>query len=201
MVIETRFVLGNSTTPSFVTKEFYESFHEYARTMAYETSMRPSTIKYHIPRHMVVEREGVPAPGQYYEMDLDDQFLVPRCIRRTCLENQLMKRRRRGGSFDRLRIFTEILRTEYFLLVPDAQYYNTTLFRDWSVCCLLFEGSIWKFHFRQVFVDPHNTSSTIWFYSHPKYQIEIVTQQDFRGREREMKRSLYALFPRAFRWD
>lgn len=200
MVIRTRIILGSSESPSFVSKEFYDAFYAYAQTMSFETYMRPTTIQYQIPRHMVVEREQ-PTAHAFYDIELDDQFLIPRCRRRKFLENKILKRRRRGHSFDRARIITEIVRNEYFLLVPDAHFYNTTLYHEWNVCALLFEGFVWKFNFRRVFVDPHNNSHTIWFFSHPKYQIEITTEQDFRDQEPLLKRSLYRLFPRAFRWD
>lgn len=198
--MQTRIVLGTSETPSFVSKEFFDAFYGYAQNMAYETYMRPTTIQYQIPRAMVVDRDVTSQPGSY-EIELDDQFLIPFCCRRHLLDNKVMKRRRRARSFDRLRIFTELVRREYFLLVPDAQFYNTTIFHEWCVCSVLYEGIVWKFHFRRVYVDPHNTAYTIWFFSHPKYQVEIVTEQDFRDRETDLKRSLYTLFPRAFRWD
>lgn len=193
---QTRIVLGTRATPKFVTKEFYDAMHIITSTFQYDFTIRPVTIKYKIPSHMVVERSEI--YPEYY-IEVCDSIRVPLCRKRKILEYNTYKYKQPKLNFDRFRIYTEEIVEDYYLLVPNAQYYDTAIYKEWEVRHLLYNNVLWDIHFKQVFVDPHDTRHNIWFFSQPKYQIELIAEQDFRENELELKNAIMNIIPRAFR--
>lgn len=80
-------------------------------------------------------------------------------------------------------------------------YYDVEIYKHWIVRYLQFDNITWEIHFREVYVDPYDTSHTIWFFGTPRYQIILCTEQDFRGRENDLKRAILRLIPSAFQWE
>jgi hypothetical protein len=205
MVIElqTRVLLGSRETPRFVSREFFDAMkHVTAQFQTGDPIYHHDTIHYFVPKHMVVERSvGDNCDNDLYEVSLDDHHLVPRCRRRKRFQKLIFKLKHPRSCFDRMQVSTERVNSCYFLLLPNAAYYNTEIFTNWQQYHLWYNYERWNVHFRQVNVDPHETSETIWFFSQPKFQIEITTNQDFRGRDDDLKKALLAIIPRAFRWE
>lgn len=199
MVVRTRIVLGSRETPRFVPKDFFDALQGLTHLYQYEQRLYPTTIAYKIPTHMVVERRH--SNMDQYEIHLNDSLGVPECHRYKNINRQVFKRRRPGPSFDRFRWITEEHYRSYFLLVPNAMYYNAEVYTEWSCSWVVYNNITWYIHFRKVFVDPHDASSTVWFHGSPKYSVELITLQDFRGREEDLKRAVLAILPRAFRWE
>lgn len=199
MVIRTRIILGSRQTPRFVPKDFFDAMQAVSTLYQFESTMSPTTIRYHVPRHMVVERKHQNI--DHYFIDLDDAKGVPSCSKIQYLQTHTFKRRIPGHVFDRFRCITEEYHDDYYLLTPNATYYNIEIFQEWSCSHVLYHDVVWSIHFRQVFVDPHDTSHTIWFHGIPKYQIEIIANKDFRQDQKGLKNAVLSILPRAFRWD
>lgn len=200
MSLLTRVVLGTRETPSFVSKDFYNLMQTLVASYATDTFLHPTTIRYYVPAHFVVERWWY--NFDRYEIDLDDAHLVPRCRRRKVLNRLVYKHHVPMHAFDRMLVTTErCVNDDYYLLVPNASYYHTTIFKDWNESHVYYNGFLWNIHFRNVFVDPHETSSSTWFFSTPRYQIELTTAQDFSENNNQLKDALLQILPRAFRWD
>lgn len=194
--IRTRIVLGSRATPKFVTKEFYEAMHLITSTFQYDFTLRPTTIEYKIPNHMVVERwETYP----HYSIQVCDSVNIPMCHKHRVLHMETYKHREPKLNFDRFRVYTEAYSNDYYLLTPTAQYYDTAIYQEWEVRHLVYDNILWDVHFRQVYVDPHNTKHTIWFFSQPKYQIELISNHDYRTKPAELKKAVIAIIPRSFR--
>lgn len=198
-MIRTRIVLGSRETPDFVPKDFFDAMQAVTTMYQIDFKLMPTTIRYYIPKHMIVERNFYHIDR--YSIELDDATHTPYCNRVQYLRKHTFKRRIPGHTFDRFKWTTEQYYDDYYLLTPNAMYYNIEIFQEWSVSYVLYHNVLWQVHFRQVSVDPHDTSQVIWFHSKPKYQIELICYEDFRGRERELKKAVLAILPRAFRWD
>jgi hypothetical protein len=194
--IRTRVVLGGRDTPRFVSKEFYDAMHFVTAQYQVDFTLKPNTVEYKIPAHMVVER-WEPFPS--YSIQLNDCIGVPMCHKRRTLDAHTYVHREPKLNFDRFRVITEEYSNAYFLLTPNASYFDTAIYKDWEVRHVIYNDVIWDIHFKQVFVDPHNTRSTIWFYSHPKYQIEMIAYQDYRANDPELKQAIMSMLPSSFR--
>lgn len=203
MVVRTRITLGTRTTPRFVSERFYHTMKDMVVLYQIDCCLRPSTVAYQIPNHMVVERPPTEPVGshRFYEVHLDDTCSFPRCRQHDIHKMTSFRKRVANEDFDRFRWCTEQFDSRYYMTVPNAMYHNVEIYTDWSISWLLYDSHIWEVHFRKVFVDPYDSSHTIWFHSTPKYQIILITEQDFRGRELELKQAMISLLPRAFRWD
>lgn len=200
MVIRTRVTLGTNETPQFVRKDFFESVKAMTQLYtAYQKNEMPSTIRYFVPGHFVIG-----SPSEIYNVftvDLDDERLVPRCHKTRILSRIKFKHRRPQHAFDRFTTVTENATDRYFLLLPNARYHHTIVYRDWVYFVLLLDGHVWEIHFRHVYTDPHDLNHNLWFFSKPKYQIEMKTDQDFRNRDTDLKKAILLMIPRAFRWE
>jgi hypothetical protein len=193
--------LGIRETPTFVDEDFYNLMKEVTTMNQLDFRMLPTTINYRIPNHMVVERPEITAAMDRYEIHLDDTFHIPRCRRYQSLQRLVFKRKYNSASkFDQFRCITEEYCNQYFLVTPNAMYYNVEIYTDWTCSYVLYDNMVWTIHFRKVFVDPHDARHTVWFHGTPKYQIEIISNQDFREREIELRETIRAILPRAFRW-
>jgi hypothetical protein len=198
-MVKTRIVLGCRDTPRFVSKEFFDAMQLTTRTFQTDVIIRPDTIRYYIPEHFIAKTWQ----GNWgsFSIDLDDANLTPLCRKRTILSSHKYKHKIPRAAFDRFIVTTEQQSYKHFLLLPNARYIHTVIYKDWNTSILLYGGFFWEVHFRKVYTDPHDTSHNIWFFSQPKYHIEICTWQDFRGREADLKKAIIAILPRAFRWE
>lgn len=192
MEIQTRCVFGTRESPRFVSKEFYEATKRRIELFQFDFTLMPSTIRYYLPPAFVI---GNNTDFDSFEIEVDDQCLTPHCLRRAFLERKVYTFQQPNHRLDKISTVTEHVRDDYFLCLPNAVYFNSNVFTDWMVSHLLMDGETWDVHFRQVFVDPHDTRETIWFHSSPRYQIEVRTFQDFRNRETQLKDSLSLLLP------
>lgn len=167
---------------------------------AFQSRLFPTTITYHIPHHMVVERNFSHIDD--YDIRLDDTTGIPRCRRIRKLGSSSYKRKTPCNAFDRFCWITEEVYTNYFLLTPDSMFFNTEIFTDWNSYSVIYNNVIWEVHFRKVYVDPYDTTQTIWFHGQPRYQVELLCHsEDFRNRESELKKAVLSIIPRAFRWE
>lgn len=197
----TRIVLGTRETPSFVSREFYEAMEAYTSIYQYDIRLRPNTVRYRIPAHMVVERIWNPK-AEFYEIDVDDSLWVPTCHRRTILDRKTYVSREPKSHLDRFQIYTEEHSQTYYLLTPNAKYYDTSIYIDWSTRFLLYNNIVWRVDMKQVHCDPHNTAHTSWFFSHPKYSVELTTNINFNsGLHGNLLEALNNMLPRAFRCE
>lgn len=199
MVVRTRVILGCRETPRFVSESFFDAVKCLSRAYQFEDRMFPTSINYHIPNHMVVER--LYSNIDFYDILLDDTVGVPRCRRTRTIYKKVYKRNVVSNSFDRFQVHIEDHKTGYYLMTPDVMFHAVEIFTDWSCSSILINGVVWYVHFRKVFVDPYDTSNTIWFHTKPKFQIEIVSHQNMTGRDQELKRVIASLIPRSFRWE
>jgi hypothetical protein len=196
MVIQTRVILGTSETPSFVSKEFYDVMHLNASVYQYDYTLRPDSIEYKIPAHMVVERFQA---RDRYSIFVTDTVDVPFCMRKTCLDVWTFVHKTPKYNFDRFRVYTEDVDHHYFLLTPNARYYDTVIYKNTETRHLIHNNILWDVTFREVYVDPHDTRQTLWFFSHPKYQVELSAEHDFRKEETDLKIAIMAILPNTFR--
>lgn len=194
--VRTRIVLGTRETPSFVSREFYEAMHFTTSAFQYDFSLYPVTIEYKIPPYMVVERHEI---FPQYSIQVADSVEIPMCSKRKTLVCDSYFHKSAKSNFDRFRVFTEEYDNNYYLLVPNAQYYDTNIYKDWTVRHMIYDGILWDIHFKQVYVDPHNTKATIWFFSHPKFQIEMIAEHDYRNDPLRLKAAVMSMLPRSFR--
>lgn len=198
-MIRTRITLGSRETPRFVQKDFYDAMKLVITTYQFDSRLYPTSIIYHIPGHFVVERQYNDV--DFYDILLDDTVGIPRCRRTTILQKNTFKRRTPGIAFDRFHWTTEDVKHGYYLLTPDAMFHAAEVYTDWSCSSVLYRDVVWNIHFRKVFVDPYDNSNTIWFHTTPRFQVELICNEDFRGKEQELKRAVLAIMPRAFRWE
>jgi len=204
MVIRTRITLGTRDTPRFVSESFFNAMQTLCQTLQYDVSFYPTTITYQVPSHMVVERiprTQVQHPIDRYDIALDDTTGVPRCKRTSILGKNTFKRKIPGNGFDRIEWVTEGVTFSYYLLTPNAMFIAAEIYTDWYKYHILYRNVTWYVHFRKVYVDPYDITETVWFYGSPKFQIELIAEEDFRGKHRELKAALTAILPRAFRWE
>lgn len=197
--IRTRIILGTRETPKFVSKEFFEQMELFTSMYQYDFRLRPTTIRYAIPGHMVVERHWNECKN--YEIDIDDGLWVPTCHRRNQLEAKTYKTKEPKRDFDRFQVITEEYSSAYYLLTPNAQFYDTAVFMDWATKYMLYDGVLWRVEMRKVHVDPHNTNHSVWFFCRPKYQIELCAMKDFREEKTRLLQSINALLPRPHRLE
>ena len=198
MVIRTRVTIGSRETPQFVRPAFYDAVKDMIRLYATEEHSCSNTIRYYVSGHFVVGSHA--ETHNIWTVDVDDDHQVPRCGRYTTLSRMKYSHRRPQWDFDMLSIVTENYYGGYFLVLPNARYCHTIIYKDWSYFLLMLDDQIWEIHFRQVFVDPHDLNHNVWYFSKPKYQVEFRTDQDFRNREKELKKAILMMIPRAFRW-
>lgn len=199
-MIRTRVILGSTETPKYVSKDFFDAMQLFCVTYQFDVILHPTTVCYSVAPHHVVERLTDWENTEDYEIELDDCKLIPTCLRRKPISTSIYKRKNYMRGFDRMTIYTENYSKFYYLLTPDAGYYNAEVYTEWNESRLTVDGITWKVHFKQVYVDPHNTSHTIWFVGKPKYKIELECNHDFTGREHALRRALYMLTPRDYRW-
>lgn len=199
MVTRTRVTLGSRDAPHFVPFEFFDAMKLVAATNSFDVVFHPDTIRYFVPAHNVIER--LYPEFQEYTVDLNDSYYVPICRRRNLLEKLVFKMKTPAQAFDRLEIATEETEHSYFLLLPNASYYHTVIWKDRSTYFVLYDDRTYAIEFRSVFVDPHSNRTHVWFNGKPQYQIEIRCEADFRENVRYLKRALMAILPRAFKWD
>jgi hypothetical protein len=195
-MLRTRVVLGSRETHKFVSKEFYDAMHMVAAAYQMDFTLRPTTIEYKIPPQMVVEREEV---YPFYGIQVCDSVDIPICHKYKILEADTYLRRQPKLNFDRFRIMTELFSNDYYLLVPHAQYYDTCIIKDWTIRHINYDDVMWEIHFKQVYVDPHDSRHTIWFFSQPKYQIELISYHDYRQDVASLKKAILHMLPRSFR--
>lgn len=197
-MVETRVILGCRETPQFVKEEFFHVIEDFVKLYSQQHSPLPRTVRYYIPDHFVINpRKGF----KNFHIDVDDENHIPICEQFTVLSRLRFKHRIPRHEFDRMTVVTEERTRKYFMLLPNSRFHHTTIYNERKCYWLLYDGIWWTFHFRQVYTDPHDLNHNIWYFSKPKYQIEINTQQDFRGRDGELKKALFRMMPRAFRWE
>jgi hypothetical protein len=199
MVVTTTVTLGCRETPRFVPREFYDCVQLTSVVNQFDCSLHPDTIRYFIPSHQVIERMFEPC--QEYCIEVDDSRLVPRCLRRNVIKKEIMTLKTPSRVFDRLDVSYEFRVSSYFLLLPNASYYHTEIWREWNTSHIMYNGVIWNVHFRHVYTDPHNTTHCLWFSGKPKYQVQITVGMDFRNNRKGLQTALLAILPRAFKWD
>lgn len=196
VVLRTRIVLGTRETPGYVSREFFEAMHFVIAEYQYDFTLHPTTIEYKIPHFMVVERDEI---FSQYSVSVCDSVSVPMCSKRKTLVADTYMHKSPKSNFDRFRVYTEQYSDNYYLLVPHAQYFDTCIHKDWTTRHVIYDSLNWDIHFQQVYVDPHDTRSTIWFFSHPKYQIEMICYHDFRDQPSRLKEAIMSMLPRSFR--
>lgn len=199
MVVTTSVVLGTRETPGFVSYEFYNAVKFLCAINAADVTFDPNTIRYYVPSYSVIERHG-PLYEEYI-VELDDAHLKPTCLRRNRLDREIWKHKTPNATFDRMSISTFEWDSHYFLLLPNASYYNTCIYTDQSTSHLVYAGYDFKVHFSRVFVDPHDTKHSIWFLGTPKYRVEITSNHDFRQNKLFLRRAITSILPRAFKLD
>lgn len=197
--IRTRVVLGTRETPKFVSKQFYDTMELFTSVYQYDFRLRPTTIRYAIPTHMVVERSWNECKN--YEIDIDDSIWVPICHRRNQVDSKIYKFAEPKHDLDRFQIITEEYSSSYYLLTPNAQFYDTAIFTDWSTKYILHDNIMWRVEMRKVHVDPHNTNHSIWFFCKPRYQVELCCMHDFREKTDQLTQAIQTFLPRNYRWD
>jgi hypothetical protein len=200
MVIRTSVTLGTRETPHFVTQAFFDAMQLVCATNSFDFMFQPSTIRYFVPAHGVIERT-FPVPFQEYYIDLNDACPTPICTRRNVLDKTVFKMKMPSRAFDRMEIVTEHTEHQYFLMLPNCAYYHTEVLTERVVYYLMYEQYTFCVNFRRVHVDPHSNLTHVWFNGKPQFQIEITCQEDFRANPRYLKRALLAILPRAFKWD
>jgi hypothetical protein len=189
MVIRTRVLLGCKEFPKFVSKQFYELMIG-----------KIALYKYFIPSHLVVERKTRYLTDCRYEVHLDDAKKKPRCHRFRELFREIYQLLPKKDT-KMLTVVVEDYCDEYYLLVPGAGYYNTQIYCNWDEKYILYENNVWSIHFREVYVDPHDSSQSIFFTGTPKYQIELCTEMDTRNDLDYLKRAIMAILPRSHLWE
>lgn len=199
MVIVTTVQLGTRETPNYVSYEFWDAMKMVCAINSFDVTFKPNTIRYYIPAHQVIER-SMPECQEYF-IDLTDADLQPLCTRRNCLSKEIWKHKRPNSVFDRIKVSTHDTFDHYFLILPNTGFYHTEVFTEMSTSHILYSGINFYVHFRRVFVDPHNTQHSIWFYGTPKYQIEIECRQDLRQNRQLLRRAITSILPRAFKLD
>lgn len=197
--VRTRVVFGTRETPKFVSKEFYDTMEVYTSIYQYDIRLRPTTIRYSIPGHMVVERYWEQCKN--YEIDIDDALWVPTCHRRNQLDSNIYKSKEPKHDYDRFQVITEEYSNSYYLLTPNAQFFDTAIFTDWNTKYLLYNNIMWRVEMRKVNIDPHNTNHSIWFFCKPRYQVELWCLHDYRTNKEELLTAIKAMLPRNYRWD
>lgn len=198
-MIRTRVTLGTRDTPHFVPFDFFDAMKLVTATNSFDVVFQPDTIRYFVPAHNVIER--LYPEFQEYIVELNDAYYQPICVRRNTLEKLVFKMKTPSQAFDRMEILTEETEHHYFLLLPNASYYHTVIWKDRVIYYVMYEDRTFCVKFRSVFVDPHSNRTHVWFNGKPQYQIEISCEADFRGNLRYLKRVLMAILPRAFKWD
>lgn len=196
-MICTKLFLGTRETPKYVSEDFYNCVKMACVINQFDHQMHPDTVRYFVPSHQVVER---PTAYQEYVIEVDDETLHPRCVRRSIIKRETMKFHFPSHCFDRVDIYYEDQSFKYFLLLPSAGFYHTEIWTQWDTSFIEFEGLVWLVDFRRVYTDPHDTNHSIWYSGKPKYQIQITCRENFQDRPTDLKRSLAAILPRAFRW-
>lgn len=199
MVLRTSIILGTRETPNFISKEMYDCIKCCAAINSFDVTFDPNTIRYYVPYHNVIER-AFPA-FQEYMIDINDAEAKPRCVRRNLLEKTVFKLKQPSNTFDRIEIQTEEIESQYFLLLPNATYYHTVIWTDQSTSHIVYDGHIFRIHFRRVFLDPHSNSTGLWFTGKPRFQVVVESNHDFRRRPNYLKKAMIAILPRAFKWD
>jgi len=196
--IGTRIVLGSRETPSYVSKEFHDCLKMMTGLFRVGRTTTADHIIYHVPQHFIASKSR--EEFDYYSICLDDSNSIPECVQRTILSKQRYTQKLAASrpGFDKMTVYTERSSDEYFLLLPNARFDHTEIHKQEETHVLEIDGNYWYVNFLQAFVDPHDTASTIWFFSQPRYQVEITTSQDFRQRPDDLKDSLRMLIPRIF---
>lgn len=197
--IQTRVVFGTRETPLFVSKAFWEAMENFCSIYQYEFRLRPNTVRYFIPNHMVVDRMWTSC-DQYY-IDIDDSLWIPTCTRKNILDKTIHMSGQALHDFDRFQVTTEEVSQSYYLLTPDAKFYHTYIIKEWSTRFLYYEDIVWKVEMSQVYMDPHHAGHTIWFFSHPKYSVEMTAYIDLRGpnQDERIQTIVQNLLPRLYR--
>lgn len=197
----TRIVMGTRETPNFVSRSFYQDMETFCSIYQYDFRLRPNTVRYFIPKHMVVER--IWDECDFYYIDIDDSLWIPTCHRRKTLDKITFDLPEPKNGFDRFQCYTEEYSCSYYLLTPQAKFYDTAIFVDWSTRFLLYNDIVWRVDLKQIHVDPHNAAHTVWFFSHPKYSVEVTALKDFRGpnQEKTLQDIVKTMIPRSYRWD
>lgn len=191
--IQTRIILGTRESPRFVLSSFYHEFKRRMELYQFDYTLMPATIRYYVSPQFVIERTFQSINS--YEIEIDDECLVPHCLRRQYVNANTFMLPQPNRSMDRVTVITENVDDGYFLCLPSAVYFNSNIFRDWFISHLLLDGETWDVHFRHVYVDPHDTRETVWFSTTPRYQIELRTFQDFRERRHDLQECLSAILP------
>lgn len=202
MVISTytRVRLGCKEFPKFVSKKFYDLMLEKVSLYQLDHHLHPNTIKYYVPAHQVVERKSRFLNATRYEIHLDDAKKKPRCYRYKEIFKEIYQLLPKKET-KLLTVTVEEFCDEYYLLVPNAGYYNTQIYCSWDEKYIIYDNVIWSVHFREVYVDPHDASQSIWFTGTPKYQIELCTEADLTSDTDYLKRAIMAILPRSYLWD
>ena len=198
--IQTRVVFGTRETPNYVSKSFWDTMESFCSLYQYEFRLRPNTVRYYIPSHMVVDR--IWQDCQQYYIDIDDSLWIPTCNRKNVLERTVHISSEPKQDFDRFQVTTEEVSQGYYLLTPDAKFYHTYILKEWSTRFLYYNDIVWKIEMSQVYMDPHNSGHTIWLFSHPKYSVEMTAFADFRGpnQDETIQTIVQNLLPEIYRW-
>lgn len=191
---QTRIVLGSRDTPQFVDKAFFESMQALVAVSSIDRVEHPSSVHYWVPRHFV----ACPNRDDYdiYKIFVDDEILLPGCQRRSTLAKYKYKYHRPRVGFDRFTVTVSETSDDYFLLLPNAIYENTRIHQNEVSYMCVFDDVRWIVYFRQVHVDPHDLNHSLWFFSHPKYQVELVADTDCRSQVKDL---LNLLIPKTLR--
>lgn len=198
---QTRVVVGSKTHPRFVSKAFYDTM--YAKTALYQLDhkLHPNTIRYFIPGHQVVERRDHFKNSCVYEIQLTDSKKKPQCLRTKELSRESYQMLPKKIDTYLLTTYFEECCTDYYLLVPNAGYYNTEIFTQWDEKFILYDNRVWSIHFRHVYVDPHDSRECIWFTGNYKYQVELCCKEDLQEDKEYLKQAVMAILPRSHLWE
>lgn len=198
----TRIVVGTRETPRFVSKSFYDLMLNKTTLYQLDHKLCPNTIKYFIPSNHVVERKPIYKDNWRYEIDLDDTKKKPHCYRIKTTSKTIFKCLPKTNNPNKIiTVVTEDYTTDYYLLIPNASYYNTEIVTLWDEKFVLYDNHIWSIHFKTIYVDPFDSEQCIWFTGTPKFQIEMTTETDLSQDKDYLYRAIMALLPRSHLWD
>lgn len=198
---ETTVVIGSKDHPRFVPKSFYDIMMEKTALYQLDHILHADTIKYYIPAHQVVERKATFREECQYSISVTDTDKKPKCHRSKLLHREIYQMLPRKAHKYLLDVsFREVCR-QYFLLVPNAGYFNTEIYKNWDEKFVLYDDRIWTINFRHVYVDPYDSSECVWFAGTPKYQVYICCQENLLDSKEYLQQAILALLPRSHLWE
>lgn len=203
--MRTRVVFGSACHPRFVSKTFSNLIEIMSSFDSVVLQERPSVV-YEVPSHQVNFMENMSTNSKYHVHCNDS--LLQYCDITTPVSSKTFKTDRSTQSqcreFDRVTIYKEKIRTEFFILMQNANYSNVTLYKKRKVFYMLAWGVSWRMEIREVYLNPQSTEAdpySVWFCGNPKYEIVLTSYSDLPENDENetlIFRFLSVILPRSF---